>query len=52
MNTRILHVLIAVDGRQGALLAASFRVLRPGQIEVAVDGPTTTLAVPEWFKGD
>jgi hypothetical protein len=48
-RTVFLHVLTAVDGRETTPPAASYRTLRPGQIEVAVDGATTTLAVPEWF---
>jgi len=51
-RTVFLHVLSAGDGRQAAPPASSFRILRPGQIEVAVDGATTTLTVPEWFELD
>jgi hypothetical protein len=48
-RTVFLHVLTAVDGRETTPPAASYRISRPGRIEVAVDGATTTLAVPEWF---
>jgi hypothetical protein len=48
-RTVFLHVLSAVDSRQAVPPPASFRVLRPGQIEVTVDRATTILAVPEWF---
>jgi hypothetical protein len=51
-RTIFLHVLTAVDASDAATPPmASWRLLRPGVIEVKVDGAATTMAVPEWFEG-
>jgi hypothetical protein len=48
-RTVFLHVLTAADVDQNEPPKASYRVIKPGLIEVLVDGATTKLAVPEWF---
>ncbi|MHB1037734.1 MAG: hypothetical protein ACYC35_24930 [Pirellulales bacterium] len=49
-RTVFLHVLTAVDAGQSAPPAASYRLKKPGTIEVRVENATTTLSVPEWFQ--
>ncbi|MFO8014277.1 MAG: hypothetical protein R6X20_13350 [Phycisphaerae bacterium] len=48
-RTLFLHVLTAVDADGAAPPEASYRLARPGRLEVTVDGLSTTLSVPEWF---
>jgi hypothetical protein len=50
-RTVFLHVLTAVDAPDAAPPEAGFRLVRPGRIEVTVDGRKAALEVPAWFKG-
>jgi hypothetical protein len=45
-----LHVLTAAEGEQTAPPEASYQASEPGQIQVTVDGISTTLPVPSWFS--
>lgn len=47
-RTIFLHVLTATGAgeRQGG--HATFKLLRPGQLQVTVDGSSAVLSVPEW----
>jgi hypothetical protein len=49
-QTVFLHVLTAVDGTEVVPPKATYRVDKPGQIVLTVDGVTTSLVVPEWFN--
>ena len=49
-QTIFLHVLTAAEGQQTAPPEASYQAGEPGEIEVTVDGISTTLAVPSWFS--
>ena len=51
-RTIFLHVLTATDARESAPPSASYRISRPGQIEVTVEEVTASLAVPDWFTRD
>jgi len=44
-----LHVLTAVDARQEQPPRAACRLTQAGRLEVAVDGESTRLSVPEWI---
>ncbi len=48
-QTVFLHVLTATDAAETVPPKAAYRIVKPGQIELTVDGAATTLAVPEWF---
>ena len=49
-RTVFLHVLTAEDATGAAAAPkASYRVVKPGRIEVTVAGLRTQLAVPDWF---
>jgi hypothetical protein len=48
-QTVFLHVLTATEVGEMTPPRATYRVSKPGQIELTVDGVTTSLAVPEWF---
>lgn len=47
-RTVFLHVLTAADAGQAEPPPAAYRVVRPGVIEVTVDGAKAELQVPEW----
>jgi len=49
-RTVFLHVLTATEAAQTAPPKASYRVTKPGQLEVTVEASTTILTVPEWFR--
>lgn len=49
-RTVFLHVLTAADGDAPAPGEASWRLVRPGLLEVTVGGQATRLRVPHWFK--
>ncbi len=49
VRTVFLHVLTAVDADGARPPKTSYRFVRRGQIEVTVDGLSTTLSVPAWF---
>lgn len=49
-QTVFLHVLTAVDSTEVVPPQATYRVDKPGQIVLTVDGVTTSLVVPEWFN--
>jgi hypothetical protein len=46
-----LHVLTATDAADATPPKATWRLSKPGVIEVRVEDATTTVEVPEWFHG-
>jgi len=49
-QTVFLHVLTATDEDGAGPPQTALRLTRPGQVELRVDGVTTTLTVPKWFR--
>jgi hypothetical protein len=48
-QTIFLHVLTAVATAELVPPKATYRMDKQGQVELTVDGATTSLVVPEWF---
>ncbi len=49
-RTVFLHVLTATDGDRARPSESSMRMIRPGRLEVRIDGSRTSLSVPKWFE--
>jgi hypothetical protein len=45
-----LHVSMATAAHEVSPPKASYRLAKPGQIEVTVDSATATLTAPDWFR--
>ena len=48
-QTVFLHVLTAA-AKESAIAEPRYRLSKPGTIELTVDGATTSLSVPDWFR--